>query len=435
MQPQFHLRDASQLRIAVVGSGISGLAAAFLLGEKHKVSLFEKNAYLGGHTNTIEVDDEGSALSVDTGFIVYNELNYPHLTGLFRILDIETQDTDMSFSVSMDEGRLEYGGANLSTLFAQRRNLFRLRFLGMVRDILRFNRLAKSLLADPNAQSTEETLGEFLQRHHFGQALCREYLLPMAGAIWSCPTETMLRFPMLSFARFFNNHGLLNIHDRPQWKTVVGGSWMYVKRLVASGRFTHHTGTKITRVLRTEQGVHLPEVDAHFDAIVFASHADETLAMLDNPDERERAILGAFSFQENHAYLHTDRRLMPRRQKIWSSWNYYGRQEQDGHQAVAVTYWMNRLQKLSSSRDWLVTLNPPTPPASEMTHARITYHHPVFDAAAIHAQGRIDEIQGHRRSWYCGAWQGYGFHEDGLRSAVNVAGLFGIKPPWEPTQP
>ncbi|MGC9457184.1 MAG: NAD(P)/FAD-dependent oxidoreductase [Halothiobacillaceae bacterium] len=419
------------MNIAVIGSGISGLAAAWLLGQRHRVTVFEKHSYLGGHTNTVAVQDQGSALPVDTGFIVYNEPNYPLLTGLFRFLGIETQETEMSFSVSMDEGALEYGGASLDTLFSQRRNLLRPSFLRMVRDILRFNRLGKATLARAHQARDDRTLDAFLHEHGFSETFARNYLLPMAAAIWSCPTQTMRRFPARSFLQFFENHGLLNIEDRPQWRTVVGGSWRYVEQLVASGRFDFRLNCPITRVERDASGVRLPEIGQQFDAVIFAAHADQTLAMLQAPDETERAILGAFRFQKNIAYLHNDESLMPKHRRVWSSWNYYGRSDADGEDAVAVTYWMNRLQNLSSGKVWLVTLNPPQPPLEALTERRIEYSHPVFDPAAMAAQQRLEEIQGHQNCWYCGAWTGYGFHEDGLRSAVTVARSFGVHPPWE----
>ncbi|MFP4154811.1 MAG: NAD(P)/FAD-dependent oxidoreductase [Halothiobacillaceae bacterium] len=419
------------LRIAVIGSGISGLAAAWLLGQHHRVTVLEQDTRLGGHTHTVEVRDRGSALPVDTGFIVYNEPNYPLLTGLFEFLGIETQETEMSFSVSMDDGRLEYGGANLNTLFSQRRNLLRPSFLRMVRDILRFNRLGKATLARETPGTEDQTLDDFLTKHGFCDQLARNYLLPMAAAIWSCPTDTMRRFPARSFLRFFENHGLLNIEDRPQWRTVVGGSWRYVERLRTSGRFDYRLNCPVSRVVRDGSGVYLPELDERFDALILAAHADQSLAMLDKPDELEQSVLGAFGFQDNIAYLHNDATLMPRHQRVWSSWNYYGRSGADGQEAVAVTYWMNRLQNLDSAKPWLVTLNPPVPPAEALTARKIRYSHPVFDPAAMAAQQRLKQIQGRNHCWYCGAWTGYGFHEDGLRSAVAVARDFGALPPWE----
>lgn len=419
-----------QSRIAVIGSGISGLAAAWLLGQRYSVTLFEQNDYLGGHTHTHSMTDlNGHPQAIDTGFIVFNRPNYPHLTGLFQTLRIATQPTEMSFGVTLDGGRLEYGGASLATLFAQRKNLFRPRFIRMVRDILRFNRLGKAALTDPQ-QNSSASLGDFLQQHGFSQGLAQDYLLPMAAAIWSCPTEVMLDFPALSFLQFFENHGLMNVQDRPQWETVVGGSARYIDALRADGRFTAQLNTPIRRVLRDPTGVHFPEINARFDACVFASHADQTLALLADADSQEQQILGAFRYQENRAYLHRDLSLMPTRRAVWSSWNYLGKANQSGQRAVAVTYWMNHLQQLNSDRPWLVTLNPFTPPDPALTDRVMTYHHPVFDAPAMAAQRTLPALQGHRRCYFAGAWTGYGFHEDGLRSAVTVAEQLGITAPW-----
>ncbi|WP_407276462.1 NAD(P)/FAD-dependent oxidoreductase [Halothiobacillus sp. DCM-1] len=418
-------------RIAVIGSGIAGLASAWLLGQKYSVTLFEQNDYLGGHTHTHTLQDLGAGQqAIDTGFIVFNRPNYPHLTGLFRTLGITTQSTEMSFGVTLDGGRLEYGGSSLATLFAQPVNLLRPRFLQMVRDILRFNRLGKAALTEP-AQNRQTTLGDFLQQHGFGSGLIHDYLLPMAAAIWSCPTQVMLDFPAHSFLQFFENHGLMNVQDRPQWETVVGGSARYVAAILADGRFTPRLNTPIHRVVREAQGVYLPETGERFDACVFACHADQTLALLDAPDAEEQRILGAFRFQENRAYLHRDLRLMPQRRAVWSSWNYLGQTRADGHRAVAVTYWMNHLQRLSSDRPWLVTLNPFTPPDPALTDRVMTYHHPVFDVPAVAAQQELPRLQGHRHCYFAGAWTGYGFHEDGLRSAVDVAERFGVTPPWK----
>jgi predicted NAD/FAD-binding protein len=424
----------NSLKIAVIGSGIAGLATAWLLGERHDVTLFEKNNYLGGHTHTHEFTDAGRTLAVDTGFIVFNRPNYPHLTGLLTHLNIPTQSTDMSFGVSLDGGRMEYGGSDLSTLFAQKGNLLRPRFLTMVRDILRFNRAGKAALVEAERDATSatmaESLGDFLDRLKFGAGLREDYLLPMAAAIWSCPPQVMLQFPALSFLQFFENHGLMNVQDRPQWETIQGGSQRYVDALRQGNRFTTVTDCPITQVLRRDGGVLLPQINQTFDACVFASHADDTLAMLDAPDARENEILGAFHFQENTVYLHHDLDLMPKRRKVWSSWNYLGRAQTSQTRAVAVTYWMNHLQNLPTATPWLVSLNPFNPPRNDLIRQRITYYHPVFDAQTHIAQAALPNLQGHRQCYYAGAWTGYGFHEDGLRSAVNVAAKFGISPPW-----
>ncbi|MFW5955098.1 MAG: NAD(P)/FAD-dependent oxidoreductase [Guyparkeria sp.] len=423
------------LEIAVIGSGIAGIGTAWLLGRHHRVTLFEKNDYLGGHTHTHRLDDGlGGEIAVDSGFIVCNRPNYPQLFGLFETLGIETQATDMSFGMSMDRGRLEYSGDNINTLFAQRRNLLRPGFVRMVAEILRFNRLGKAALQNAGSAPSaldDMPLGHFLAANGFSPRLRDDYLLPMAAAIWSCPTRRMLDFPARSFLQFFDNHGLMNVQDRPQWETVSGGSRAYIDRMLVAGGFEALVAHPVTRIERCEAGIHLPEHGRRFDAVVSAAHADETLAMLADPDRRERDTLGAFRFQENRAFLHRDTRLMPRRRQVWSSWNYLGRRDADGGRAVAVTYWMNRLQKLECRHEWLVTLNPFEPPRDELVTGEFTYHHPVFDARAVAAQADIPALQGHRGMYYAGAWTGYGFHEDGLASAVAVARAFGVSIPWD----
>jgi len=423
------------LEIAVIGSGIAGVGAAWLLGHRHRVTLFEKNDYLGGHTHTHCVDNgRGGEIAVDSGFIVCNHPNYPHLFGLFETLGVKTRATDMSFGMSMDNGALEYSGDNLNTLFAQRRNLLRPGFLRMVAEILRFNRTGKAALQAAHGGDNALdglTLGAFLAANDFSPRLRDDYLLPMAAAIWSCPTREMQDFPALSFLQFFDNHGLMNVKDRPQWETVAGGSRSYIDQMRKRHRFEALTSHPVTRIERRDDGLHLPEYGRRFDAVVAASHADETLAMLADADGRERETLGAFRFQENRAFLHRDTDLMPQRRQVWSSWNYLGRRDGDGSRAVAVTYWMNHLQKLRSAHDWLVTLNPFEPPRDELVEGEFVYHHPVFDARAVAAQDDIPALQGHRGMYYAGAWTGYGFHEDGLASAVAVARQLGVSIPWE----
>jgi predicted NAD/FAD-binding protein len=420
-------------RIAVIGGGISGLSAAWLLSRRHEVVLYERNTYIGGHSNTVEVETASGPVAIDTGFVVYNERNYPHLTRLFRTLGVATQPTDMSFSASIDDGRVEYAGDNLDTLFAQRRNLLSPAFLGMLHDILRFNRDAKRSLATGDA--TQLSLGEYLARGGYGRRLVDHYLLPMAAAIWSCPTATMREFPAPSFLRFFHNHGLIELRNRPQWHTVVGGSRNYVCRLVEAVGDGVKRACGVVSVQRADDGVWVTGQDgqrARFDEVVFGSHADETLALIDAPSAEERRILGAFSYQENRAILHCDTALMPRRQKVWSSWNYLANGGRTGTGAVSVTYWMNRLHRLPAGhRPYLLSLNPLSDPDQRRVITEISYHHPVFDASAVQGQKLLPSIQGRDRLWFCGAYSGYGFHEDGLRSAVNVAAQLGVSPPWQ----
>lgn len=418
-----------QKQIAVIGSGIAGLAAAWLLSGRHRVTLFERNDFVGGHTHTIEVEEpDGRRLPVDTGFIVFNERNYPLLTRLFAHLGVAARDTDMSFGVSIDPGRLEYAGSDLDSLFAQRANLMSPPFLGMLWDIRRFGRCCHALLARESGGSGE-SLREFLDREGFGERFRNHYLLPMAAAIWSCPTAAMLDFPVASLARFFANHGLLDLTGRPQWRTVVGGSHAYVRRILQdlpTGALIQEAVQAVSRIPGAVEVRVASGAVRRFDEVILACHADEALALIAEPDPVERRLLGAFSFQVNDTWLHTDTALMPRSRRVWSSWNYLARPGEGGESPVSVTYWMNRLQGLDGQQDYLVSLNPLTPPRADRVIARMAYDHPVFDQGAVAAQRELPLIQGRGRLWFCGAWSGYGFHEDGLRSAVAVAEALGL---------
>lgn len=416
-------------RIGVIGGGIGGLGAAWLLDQQYQVTLLERNDYIGGHTHTLDV----GAVPVDTGFMVFNRRTYPLLCAMFAHLGVESYPTDMSFAASLDGGRLEYAGTNLNTLFGQRRNLLDWRFLRMLIEIGRFNSAAKAFVSNPDA---DLSLGDFLTREGYSERFANHYLLPMAGAIWSCPTGKMRAFPFLSFARFFANHGLLDLVDRPVWETVRGGSRSYVERILAQFRGVHRTNAQVTRVSRVEQGVEVAIVGGerlHFDAVVMGCHADETLALIDTPSETERELLGSFPYRANQVFLHSDPALMPKRRRIWSSWNYLQQPGDDSSRPVMLTYWMNQLQDLPPGREVFVSLNPPHPPSPEHLIAELSYDHPMFDAAAIAAQQRLGEIQGRDRIWFSGAWMGHGFHEDGLRAAVEVAHGLGVEPPWSNT--
>ena len=423
-------------RIAVIGGGVAGLSAAWLLQRDYEVELFEKNDYVGGHTHTIEVPSEAGSVPVDTGFIVYNNENYPHLSALFDHLGVASRPSEMSFSASIDSGALEYAGTNLNTLFAQRRNLLAPVFHSMLRDVLRFNGQAKRMLAEGAVPAL--TLGEFLIRQGFGNAFRDYYLLPMAAAIWSCPTSTMLAFPLESFLRFFDNHGLMNLLERPQWRTVEGGSHAYVKAMLADFAGRVWTDRTVIRAIRGADGVTVVSRDRtgamaqqHFDQVVFASHADETLAMLDGPAYWERELLGRFRYQENRAILHSDEQLMPRSRRVWASWNYLANRGTAGAiDGVSVTYWMNQLQGLNAPQQYFVSLNPLREPNDERVIADMLYHHPVFDTGAMRAQPLLRHIQGRNRCWFCGSYFGYGFHEDALRSSVEVAAALGVAAPW-----
>jgi predicted NAD/FAD-binding protein len=414
------------MKIAIVGTGISGLSAAWLLRRHAEVTVYEQNAYAGGHSHTFQVP---GGPAVDTGFIVFNERNYPHLTALFRHLDVASQESEMSFSASIGGGRVEYAGDNLDTLFAQRWNLFDRAHWRMLLDIVRFNRDAKRALRDGLAP--ELTLGEFILRGGYGSELSRRYLLPMAAAIWSCPVGAMLRFPAASFLKFFENHGLLDLMDRPRWRTVTGGSHEYVKKLLASLSDRVRLGAPVTALRRVGTAVRVWDAageTADYDRVIMAVHADQVLPLLAGATSDERRIFGAFHYQDNRVVLHTDTAFMPKRKKAWAAWNYLSGDAVDGQARVSVTYWMNRLQRLAGDQDYFLSLNPLTEPKGAIYET--TYAHPVFTREAIQAQEELGSIQGVDRIWFCGAWTGYGFHEDGLRSAVQVAQGMGYPVPW-----
>lgn len=427
--------------IGIIGSGIAGLASAWLLASRYRVTLIERNPYVGGHTHTIEVDEDGSRVPVDTGFIVYNEPNYPLLTRLFERLDVATRLSDMSFAASIGPGEIEYSGDNLGTLFAQPKNLLRPSYLRMLADILRFNRRCRALLQRGGFDGL--TLGDFLKRERLGPAFRDHYLLPMAAAIWSCPTRTMMDFPVESLARFFDNHGLIRILERPLWRTVVGGSQAYVQKMTADigpSNILHDPAVRVQRRSASrsngDEQARALTVDLAsgaslaFDEVVLACHADEALAMIDRPTTDESALLGCFRYQANETFLHTDTRLMPRLRRTWASWNYLASRQSDGQQAVSVTYWMNRLQGLTTRKDYLVSLNPLQPPRAENRLAEMVYHHPVFDQRAMDAQQALHRLQGHDGLWFCGSYFGYGFHEDALASAVDTVARLGIDVGW-----
>lgn len=419
-------------RIAVVGSGISGLSAAWLLSRAHDVTLYERDGRLGGHANTVEVPGtDGRPVAIDTGFIVFNEATYPNFCAMLDHLGVASHATEMSFAVSLDGGRLEYSGTSLGGLFAQRRNLLSPRFWSMLQDLLRFYRSATRDAEDLRSQSI--SLGDYLDAGRYGRAFRDDHLLPMAGAIWSAPCAEILSYPASAFIRFHDNHGLLKLSGRPAWRTVVGGSRSYVAALRQDFAGEICTGMPIARIRRTADGVILDGEQGWsrpFDQVVIATHAKEALAMLAEPTAEERELLGAFRYSQNLAVLHTDEALMPRRRAAWSSWNHIGeRAAQDG--PCAVTYWMNRLQQLPPDRQYFVTLNPPKAPREGTVLREEMYEHPLFDAAAITAQQRLWSLQGVRRTWFCGAHFGAGFHEDGLQAGLAAAeDLGGVRRPW-----
>lgn len=421
--------------IAIIGSGITGLGAAWLLHPQHRVTLFEKNAYLGGHTHTLDVAEGERSVPVDTGFIVYNERNYPNLVGLFKQLAIPTRATDMSFAFSLNQGELEYAGSSLDTLFAQRRNLLRPRHWKLLGEILRFNKLAHRLLDKPN-NVQDLSLGKMLELYKFSRDMREHYLLPMGAAIWSCPVDTMLTFPALSFLRFFANHGLIDLRNRPQWRTVCGGSSFYVRKLLTRMGQQLNLQPGAVRVERspTHATVFTADSKQDFDAVIFACHADEALALLAQPSAAEQAILGCFRYETNRTYLHTDKALMPLNPRVWSSWNYLATSQPASHQQMTATYWMNKLQGLATTTDYFVTLNPYQLPRDAHIIAEMTYEHPIFDQQAVNAQAQLASLQGKQCSWFCGSYARYGFHEDALASAAQVCRDFGVTPVWHQAQ-
>jgi predicted NAD/FAD-binding protein len=410
------------MKIAVVGSGISGLSCAYrLAGTGHEVSLFESGGYFGGHSNTVDVTFGGVTHGVDTGFLVFNHRTYPQLTALFKELGVATAPSDMGFSVKLPTGgrMLEWAGGNLDQVFCQRVNLVRPAFLRMLRDILRFNQAATALAQGlPPAIS----LGTYLQEQGYSSQFRDWYLLPMAACIWSCPAEQMLAFPLASFVHFCHNHGLLQVNDRPQWHTVRGGSRQYVERLL-EGIPERHLNTPVLSVTRGPLGVTLATAhgEQRFDEAVLACHSDQALALLADASGIERGVLGSVRYQANRAVLHTDTSCLPAQRKAWSAWNYQGSGDGDGPQRVCVHYLLNKLQPLPLEQPVIVSLNPLTQPDPGSVLREIDYAHPVFDAAAVAAQQRLPEIQGRNKVWFAGAWTGYGFHEDGLRSGLAVA--------------
>ena len=417
-------------RIAIIGSGISGLASAYFLNRKHDVVLFEAGGYLGGHTNTVDVTLEGRCHGVDTGFLVYNERTYPNLVALFDELGVDSIASDMSFGVSMDGGALEWAGSSLDTVFAQRLNAGSPSFLRMLWDILHFNRNAERFLQW--SKQTALTLGQLLQQEGYGARFRDAYLLPMAAAIWSSSPSDIVQFPAATFLRFCLNHGLLQVNDRPQWRTVAGGARHYVQKIAATlpdirlNTPVHSVRRSAGRMQVWSNGAGADE----FDAVVFATHAPTTLAMLHDASQTERAILGGVRYQPNTAYLHTDANLMPRRRKVWSAWNYLAGAQSDGQRPVCVSYWLNQLQALPFETPVIVTLNPHTLPADSKLLAKFDYAHPVMDLATVRAQQQLAQIQGKGGVWFAGAWTGYGFHEDGLKSALRIAAAFDTAPLW-----
>jgi predicted NAD/FAD-binding protein len=410
------------MKLAIVGTGIAGMTAAHLLHQNHDLTVFEADDYIGGHTNTVEVEREGITYAVDTGFIVFNDWTYPNFIALLDGLGVASQPSRMSFSVRCEETGLEYNGTSLNSLFAQRRNLLRPSFYRMIRDILRFNRDSLELL---DAPGPGPSLGTYLEQNRYSQPFIRNYIVPMAGAIWSAGHTTMWEFPVRYLVQFFKNHGMLSVDARPTWRVITGGSQRYVEQLVRPFRDRIRLQSPVESISRYPDRVEVRGRDQRgayqterFDGVVLACHSDQALALLADPSPLEKEILGAIQYQQNEAVLHTDRSLLPRRRLACAAWNYHLVPNPPDH--ALVTYHMNQLQGLSAPCEFCVTLNHTAAINPATILKRITYHHPLYTPEAIAAQGRHGEINGLRRTWYCGAYWGFGFHEDGVRSAMKA---------------
>ena len=407
------------MRIAIVGAGIAGLVAAHRLHQRHEITVFEANDHIGGHTHTHDIELGGRRWAVDTGFIVFNDWTYPNFVALMNELGVASQPSLMSFSVRCERTGLEYNGTNLNALFAQRRNLFSPNFYGMIRDILRFNREAPGFLES----GTDATrLGEYLSANRYGREFREHYILPMGAALWSAAPGDMLDFPARYFIRFFHNHGMLSVDERPQWRVIQGGSRSYIGPLTAPFRERIHRAAPVSRIVRHASGVTLRTAtgaEAHFDAVLLACHSDQALALLEQPTSQEREILGAIPYQENETLLHTDSSVLPRTKRAWAAWNYHiPRETRD---RVAVTYDMNILQGLDAPETFCVSLNYSEHIDPHRILKRLTYHHPAYTPAGVAAQSRHGEISGAQNTYYAGAYWGFGFHEDGVRSGRRAA--------------
>ena len=427
------------LKIAIIGSGISGLAAAHALHGSADITLFEAGSYFGGHTNTVDITlptPKGLVThGVDTGFLVFNERTYPHLIQLFADLGVETAKSDMSFSVQVPQKNgafnrgLEWSGSNLNTVFAQRSNLVSPRFWRMLRDLMRFNKLATSIAETGKDDQLMQPLADFLETHQFSTEFRDWYLLPMLGCIWSCPTEQMLQFPVATMIRFCHNHGLLQVDDRPQWWTVAGGAKNYVEKIIAPIS-DKRLNTPVHCIARDSQGVHIVinSGTERFDKVIIATHSDQALDMLQHPNHSEKQALSAINYQANTAILHTDASVLPKRKAAWAAWNYervqsHPEQSENVNKSASVClhYLINKLQPIPFEQPVAVSLNPTKPIAPQHVLASFDYAHPVFDLAAIKAQAEIPALQGQQNTYFCGAWTGYGFHEDGLKSGTTAA--------------
>ena len=410
------------MKIAIIGSGISGLSAAHFLSKKYKVDLFEKNDHFGGHSHTVEVSPNNSQekISIDLGFIVFNKKNYPNLVNLFEKLEVSYEKSNMSFSVSVKNSNIEYSGSGISGLFANRYNVFNLNFIKMIKEIFSFYKMADKIRKE---SIINQTLGEFLKSKKMSSYFINFHIIPMVSAIWSMPTNLAYEMPMLSFINFFQNHGLFKIKNRPQWYTVSGRSKIYVKKILETINGEYFKNYKISNVLRSKNKVRLYYGSANeyfeYDKVVFAIHANEVLELINDPTENEKKILKNFQYKKNIAYLHNDHRLMPDRKNVWSSWNSI--LDKDDIKKSCVTYWLNKLQNLKTSKNYFLTLNPIISIEDNKIIKKVEFTHPFYDMKTINAQKYLSDLQGVNNSYFCGSYFGYGFHEDGLKSGIDVS--------------
>lgn len=418
------------MKIAIIGSGISGLSSALLLSQKHNITLFESNNRFGGHANTVEIMHKENVIPVDTGFIVYNKLNYPNLVSFFDFLKVETIDSDMSFAVSARDGQLEYSGS-MKGIFAQKKNFFNLKFYRMLKDIIIFFIFGYKYAFQ---FKENESLGEYVKRCNFSKEFINDHLIPMSSAIWSCPEKEILNFPAKTLLTFFKNHQLINFIFRPKWRTVKGGSKQYVNKVIeklssdAKSRLILNSKIKSVYCKNDKIEINFEESTEIFDKVIMATHPDQTIKLIKNLDEQSTDILRKFKYQKNIVYLHSDSSLMPKNKKTWSSWNYISSKSEE---KSSLTYWMNLLQKINNSFNVFVSLNPFITPIKSLTYKKIIYEHPIFNTQTNEAQKKMTEIQRKNNIFYAGAWLRYGFHEDGIMSAVNISSLLNIEIPWK----
>ena len=414
------------MKIGVIGSGVSGLVSALTLQEKFEVSLFEKNSKLGGHSNTVTIEQENKKYSVETGFIVLNDKNYPIFTSLLKHLNIGVNNSSMSFSVSVDKGQFEYSSSYIG-LLGQTKNIIDPKYWGMLRDI---NYFYNNALKDVKDCPDNETLGQFLKRFNYSNKFIDYHLVPMTASIWSCPTKSILNFPIKSLLVFFENHKLLNIYNRPKWSTVNKGSREYVKKIQSLLKGKIYTNAKVNKISKSKEGirVHYQDGIKTFDKVILACHADQSSEILIEDFSEEANLLKDFKYQKNTSILHSDINFMPKRKSVWSSWNYITETGNSGN--LSITYWMNELQGISSPKPILLSLNPKILPNPDLIYGQYSYSHPILDNNAINIQKKLSSIQGKNNLWFCGAWTGFGFHEDGVKSAVEIANSHDIDLPW-----